>query len=177
MFDFIKRYALKKHLSAKAVERDRQVVSLRNAKNIGMICEITDEDSYKDIFAVFSKLQTISKVQMVGYIDENAVPFYCLEQLAADYFCRKNLNWFGKPDMVQIDDFVNTEFDILLDFTKGSHAPIHYMLTLTKATFVVGGNPANRDYYDLLIEGEDLSNKKLLENIYVYTQKLGGHNE
>ena len=69
MFDFIKRYALKKHLAANTVERDRQIVSLRNAKNIGMVCEITDEDSYKDVFAVFSKLQTISKVQMVGSIN------------------------------------------------------------------------------------------------------------
>ena len=174
MFDFIKKYALKKHLAANAVERDRQIVSLRSAKSIGMICEIADEDSYKDVFAVFSKLQTIGKVQMVGYIDEKAVPFYCLEQLAADYFCRKNLNWYGKPDMVQIDDFVNTEFDILIDFTKTYLAPIHYILTLTRASFVVGGNPSNKDYYDLQIEGEELSNKKLLENVYVYTQKLKG---
>ena len=174
MFDFIKRYALKKHLAANAIERDRQVVSLRNAKSIGMICEITDEDSYKDVFAVFSKLQTISKVQMVGYINENSVPFYCLEQLAADYFCKKNLNWYGKPDMVQIDDFVATDFDILIDFTKSNLAPIHYILTLTHASFVTGGNTFNKEYYDLLIEGEELSNKKLLENIYVYTQKLKG---
>lgn len=174
MFDFIKRYALKKYLAANAVERDRQVVSLRSAKNIGMVCEITDEDSYKDVFAVFSKLQTISKVQMVGYINESSVPFYCLEQLAADYFCKKNLNWYGKPDMVQVDDFVNTEFDILIDFTKSSLAPIHYILTLTRANFVTGRNPANIEYYDLLIEGEDLSNKKLLENIYIYTHKLKG---
>ena len=174
MFDFIKRYALKKHLAANTVERDRQIVSLRNAKNIGMVCEISDEDSYKDVFAVFSKLQTISKVQMVGYIDENAVPFYCLEQLAADYFCKKNLNWYGKPDMVQIDDFVNTDFDILIDFTKSSLAPIHYILTLTRASFVTGGNQYNKEYYDLTIEGEGLSNKKLLENVYIYTQKLKG---
>ena len=76
--------------------------------------------------------------------------------------------------MVQVDDFVNTEFDILIDFTKTELAPIHYILTLTRATFVAGGNSANKDYYDLLIEGDDLSNKKLLENIYVYTQKLKG---
>lgn len=174
MFDFIKNYALKKHLAANMVVRDRQLVSLKNAKSIGMVCEITDEESYKDVFAVFSKLQSISKVQMVGYINENEVPFYCLEQLAADYFCRKDLNWYGKPNMVQVDDFVNTDFDILLDFTKSSLAPIHYMLTLTHSTFVAGGNLANKDYYDLLIEGKELSNMKLLENIYVYTQKLKG---
>ena len=174
MFDFIKKYALKKHLSANAIERDRKVVSLRCAKNIGMVCEISDEDSYKDVFAVFSKLQTISKVQMVGYINENAVPFYCLEQLAADYFCKKNLNWYGKPDMVQVDDFVNTDFDILIDFTISSLPPIHYILTLTRASFVTGGNPFNKEFYDLWIEGDDLSNKKLLENVYIYTQKVKG---
>lgn len=173
MFDFIKKYALKKYLAEHTVVRDRQLVSLRNAKNIGVIAEITDEDSYKDVFAIFSKLQSICKVQMVGYIDEAAVPFYCLEQLAADYFCRKNLNWYGKPDVVQVDDFVSTDFDILIDFSHTNLAPVHYMLTLTQAKFVVGGNAANKDYYDLTIEGVD-SNKKLLENTYIYTQKLKG---
>ena len=140
MFDFIKKYALKKHLAANAVERDRQVVSLRSAKNIGMVCEISDEDSYKDVFAVFSKLQTISKVQMVGYIDENAVPFYCLEQLAADYFCKKNLNWYGKPDMVQIDDFVNTDFDI----EKFQYRIINIIVNQDNAFFGTANQVANK---------------------------------
>lgn len=173
MFEFIKRYALKKHLSEHKVTRDRKVVSLRNAKNIGIVAEITDEDSYKEIFAVFSKLQTISKVQMVGYIDEKMVPFYCLDQLAADYFCKKDLNWYGKPEMVQVSDFINTDYDILIDFTRRDLAPIQYMLTLSKAQFIVGGNKENQEFYDLIIEGTD-SHKKLLENIYVYTQKLIG---
>lgn len=173
MFEFIKRYALKKHLSEHKVTRDRKVVSLRNAKNIGIVVEITDEDSYKEIFAVFSKLQTISKVQMVGYIDEKMVPFYCLDQLAADYFCKKDLNWYGKPEMVQVSDFINTDYDILIDFTRRDLAPIQYMLILSKAQFIVGGNKENQEFYDLIIEGTD-SHKKLLENIYVYTQKLIG---
>lgn len=174
MFDFIKRYALKKHLAENLVHRERQVVSLRGAKSIGMICEITDEDSYKANFSIFSKLQTISKVQMVGYVNEPAVPFYCLEQLAADYFCQKDLNWYGKPVMVQIDDFTNADFDILLDFTRNPLAPVQYMLHQNHSKFVVGANHHNKDYYDLMIEGADDNDKKLLENIYVYTQKLIG---
>lgn len=174
MFDFIKRYALKKHLAENVVNRERQVISLREAKTIGMICEISDEDSYKANFAIFSKLQTITKVQMVGYINEQFVPFYCLEQLAADYFCQKNLNWFGKPTMVQVDDFIQTDFDILLDFTHNSLAPVQYMLHQNHSKFVVGGNVNHKEYYDLMIEGADENGKKLLENIYVYTQKLIG---
>lgn len=175
MFDFIKNYSLNKYLAANAYERERRVVSLKQAQAIGMVCEITDEDSYKNYFAVFSKLQTMcSKVQLIGYIDDKMVPFYCLEQLAADYFCKKNINWYGKPEMVQIDDFVKTDFDMLIDFTQRSLAPVKYILTLTHSKFVVGGNLEHRDYYDLLIDGGVESAKKLLENIYIYTQKLTG---
>lgn len=175
MFEFIKRYALNKYLAVNAYERERRVVSLKKAQTIGMVCEITDEDSYKNYFAIFSKLQSMaSKVQMLGYIDDKVVPFYCLEQLAADYFCNKNINWYGKPEMVQIDDFVKNDFDMLIDFSQRSLAPIKYVLTLSHANFLVGGNEEHRDYYDLLIEGVGDSGKKLLENIYLYTQKLTG---
>ena len=97
MFAKIKRYFLHKYLSENKAVRQRKLIPLQQARSIGIICEITDENSYKDIFAIFTKLQVQERnVRLIGYVNEKEVPFYCLPQLTADYFCNANLNWFGK---------------------------------------------------------------------------------
>ena len=91
MFARIKNYFLQKHLKAKKPEIIRELCALERANTIGVLCEITDEDSYKAIFKIFTQLQQNNKiVHLIGYIDEKYVPFYCLQQLSADYFCQNS---------------------------------------------------------------------------------------
>ena len=98
MFSKIKNYFLQKYLTENKKVRQRQILSLQQARTIGILCEITDENSYKDIFRVFSMLQaTGQNVKLIGYINEKEVPFFCLQQLSADYFSNKHLNWYGNP--------------------------------------------------------------------------------
>lgn len=103
------------------------------------------------------------------------MPYYCLEQLSADYFCNKHLNWFGKPEHAQLNDFLKQDFDILIDFTKNELSPIKYCLQMCKAKFIVGNSNYNKEFYDLLIEGEKISEEELLENIEKYTEQLSGN--
>ncbi|MCQ2262723.1 MAG: hypothetical protein MJZ70_00400 [Bacteroidales bacterium] len=174
--NFIKRYFNKRYISENKKVRNPQVVSLRDAKNVGILCNITTEDTYKDIYAVFSRLQTADRaVWLMGYIDDKQVPFYCLQQLSADYFCNKDLNWYGKPEKVQIRDFANTEFDILIDFSHDVFDPLRLIMNLSPAKFIVGSEKRNVDCYDLLIQTEkEISNIELLKNITHYTNQLSG---
>ena len=117
MFDRIKNHFLRKHIEERKSDKTRAVCALERAATVGMLCEITDEDSYKAIFRIFTQLQNAGKVvHLIGYIDEKFVPFYCLQQLSADYFCQKQLTWCGEPNVVQVTDFIQRDFDILLDF-------------------------------------------------------------
>lgn len=172
----IKKHLIKKYISENKKVREPQILALRNAKRIGILCNITTEDTYKDIYAVFSKLQTTQRsVWMMGYIDDKAVPFYCLQQLSADYFCNKDLNWYGKPEKGQIKDFVNMEFDMLIDFSHDVFDPLRLIMAITPAKLIVGSEKRNTEYYDLLIQSEEpLSNMELLHNIDKYTLKLAG---
>ncbi|MBO4645599.1 MAG: hypothetical protein J5642_03685 [Bacteroidales bacterium] len=140
------------------------------------MCNITTEDTYKEIYAVFSRLQTAKRsVWLMGYIDEKAVPFYCLQQLSADYFCKKDLNWFGRPNKVQIEDFCKIDFDIMIDFSHQKFDPIRLMMQITPAHFIVGGNKENIDCYDLLIDSEqELTHNELINEIAKYTSSLSG---
>jgi len=167
----IRNFFLGKHIQKNKFLRNKVLTSIERAKSIGIICNITDEQSYKDIFALFTKLQINDRpVWLMGYIDEKNVPFYCLQQLSADYFCKKNLTWYGAPNFVQMSDFLQKEFDLLIDFTKTAFAPVRYMLALSHAKFIVGSAFENQQLYDLYIAGDDNDCAHLLKNIQFYTK-------
>jgi hypothetical protein len=175
MLSKIKNYFLHKHLEAKKPDKIRAVCALERANTIGVLCEITDEDSYKAIFRIFTQLQQNGKiVHLIGYIDEKFVPFYCLQQLSADYFCQKQLTWCGEPNMVQVTDFIHRDFDILLDFNYRYHAPVEAILATAAAKFIVGSCPDYSDLYDLFIRTESGNYGKFLSSAYNYTSKLTG---
>lgn len=172
----IKKFFLKKYLSENKPNRQIRMVNLPNAKTIGLLCEITDEDSYKDIYRVFSHLQEQGhQVKLIGYINEKEVPFYCLPQLTADYFCQKHLNWYGLPNMEQVRDSLKTQYDMLVDFNCRYHAAIETFLSLSHARFIVGRASCYQQQYDLFIDAEKCSNAQYLETVGIYTQKLTGN--
>ncbi len=178
MFPRIKNHFLKKHLAENKKNRQKKLLALSQAKSVGILCEITDEDSYKDIFRLFNSLQTNGHtVRLIGYINEKEVPFFCLQQLSADYFCNKHLNWFGNPTMVQVQDFINKDFDILIDFNSRYNAPVKAILAQSSAKFIVGRESSNSSLYDLYISKSPKDNQTYLKEIYTYTQMLTGNDK
>ena len=176
MFSKIKNYFLQKHLAENKKNRQRNLLALSRAKSIGIVCEITDENSYKDIFRLFNNLQNDGHVvKMIGYIDEKEVPFFCLQQLSADYFCNKHLNWYGNPTMVQVQDFINKDFDVLIDFNYRFHGPVKAILAQSNAKFIIGRERTNSTLYDLFIDKSPKDNQTYLKEIFTYTQMLTGN--
>jgi hypothetical protein len=152
------------------------IISLEQVRTMAVLCHITDEDSYKEIHDLFSKLHSPKRnVWLMGYIDEKKVPYYCLPQLSADYFSKQNLNWFGKPNFIQLTDFVKKDFDILIDFTRKDLPPLHYILSTSNAKLIIGANEYAQDYYDIFIKDTSRWNYIiLLKNIHNYLLKLTG---
>lgn len=176
MINWIKNRWLSNYIAETKKERTRSVTSLSKAKSIGFLCTIDSEEAYRNIFSIFTNFQQNNKnVRLVAFIKEKTVPFYCLQQLTADYFCLKDLNWYGKPAMVQVNDFMEIDFDILIDFTQAPDLlPIQLILQLSQAKLIVGANPAHKEMYDLFINDEMVNNKTLIDNIDLYSRKLIG---
>jgi hypothetical protein len=152
------------------------MVSLEQVKSMGVLCQITDEDSYKTIHELFAKLQSPKRaVRLMGYVDKKEVPYFCLPQLSADYFSRKQLNWYGKPDFVQLNDFIQKDFDMLIDFSRKNLSPIHYILATSNAKLRIGANEFMQDLYDIFIHDEtEPDHLELLKIIHNYLLKLTG---
>ena len=176
MFSFIKKYFFNKYLAENKPDRNVSIGSLSRASSIGILCEITDEDSYKEIFYIFSKLQEHGhQVRLIGYVNDKEVPFYCLPQLTADYFSQKHLNWYGIPNMEQIHDFLKEDYDLLIDFSYRPNMPMQAILALSHAKFIVGRDPESQNSYDLFIDAVNSNYLKYLEAVSTYSEKLTGN--
>jgi len=176
MIHLVKKHLLKRSLIKHKPSRKKEMASLEQVKTMGIVCQITDEDSYKEMYDLFSKLHSPKRtIWLMGYIDESKVPYFCLQQLSADYFSKKQLNWYGKPDFVQFYDFVNKDFDILIDFSRNDLSPLQYILAVSNAKLIVGANEYAKDLYDIFIHDEaELDHLRLLKIIHNYLLKFTG---
>ena len=174
--NFIKRHFIKKYITDNKPVRDINIVSLQKAKTVGLICNITTEDTYKEIYAVFSNLHNANRaVWLMGYINDKEVPFYCLPQFTAEFFCNKDLNWYGRLEKPLTKEFAEKDFDILIDFSHEPFDAIRLIMSISRAHFIVGAQKDNAPYYDLLINSEEeLSHADLLKHVETYTKKLSG---
>ncbi|MDR1345765.1 MAG: hypothetical protein LBK03_03585 [Bacteroidales bacterium] len=174
MLSKLKNHLLKKDIAAHNPHRKRKICSLKTAKLIGIIAEITDEDSYKNIFSFIRQLQQYGiKVFLLGYVHYKSIPFFCLKQLSAEYFCKKELNFYGKPDSPRLKGLLHESFDMLIDFTSEKHNPISYILQVTHAQFTVGANHHHHNLYDLFLDvGKKHTIQELSQIIDHYTNKL-----
>jgi len=176
MISLIKRHLFNRSLKKHKSFREKKIVSLEQVRSMGIICQITDENSYKEMYDLFSKLHSPKRtVWLMGYINESKVPYFCLQQLTADYFSRKQLNWYGKPDFIQLHDFIDKDFDILIDFSRNDLLPLQYILSASKAKLLVGSNNYAREYYDIFIQDErEMNWMRFLKIIHDYLQKFTG---
>ena len=176
MIKLIKKYLLKQCLKNHQAVREKTIISLEQARTMGILCQITDEESYKEVYDLFSKLHSPKRtLWLMGYINQKEVPYYCLQQLSVDYFSNKNLNWYGKPDFPQLHDFIKKDFDILIDFSRNDLLPLRYILTASNAKLIVGANEYVQELYDVFIKDEaNIDSLKLLETIHNYLIKLTG---
>lgn len=176
MINSLKKHLLRRSLKRHKSFREKQLASLEQVRTIGIMCQIFDEDSYKEIHGLFSKLHSLKRtVWLMGYVDGRSVPYYCLQQLSADYFSKKNLNWYGKPDFIQLNDFINTDFDILIDFSHNDLPPLQYILSTSKAKLIIGANKHAQNLYDMFIKSDiEMDHIELLKTIHNYLLKLTG---
>ncbi|MFZ4401513.1 MAG: DUF6913 domain-containing protein [Bacteroidales bacterium] len=143
---------LKKHLPKN--QRFRKIVNLDDAKTVGIIYEIKDEQNYNHISRFIKLLQDKQiNVKAIGYFDGNIRPIYAIEKLALDYYDRKDLNWYAKPKGNYVTDFCKTDFDILIDVSLVDIFQIKFIAAFSKAKFKVGKDGENnKAIFDLMID-------------------------
>jgi len=91
--------------------------------------------------------------------DESVIKAYSY-QIGMNHFTKKRLNWFNKPTSSSAEQFIEKEFDLLVDLTIEKFFPLEYILGASKAKFKLGRFYEENNYYDLMI---DIDKNKDLE--------------
>ncbi|MDR3350858.1 MAG: hypothetical protein LBN98_04330 [Prevotellaceae bacterium] len=109
------------------------------------------------------------KVQLLAYSPESAPPQSFIITVNKRLFYKEQLNWFGKPVTGEVDDFIRSPFDILIDFSSAPCYPMQYVTTFSRAQMRVGkiAYPDN-PYEFILTIPEKGDNKFFIEQLKHY---------
>ena len=145
--------------------RVRKACSLQNAKKVGLIYKERDSSFHRVVKDLAKHLRDelgVRRVAIFSYVDVDAkkTPSYLVKKLDSGFFCKSDLNWYGKP-VSEIESFVNVEFDILIDLELEPVLPLKHILKMSKAHMKVGPSQEgfNSTEYDVIIQPNNTGEK------------------
>ena len=120
---------------------------------MGILYKERDHGFYrtiKDIAKHFQDELGVKRVSMLSYVDKDSkrTPGWLVKKLDSGYFCKSDLNWYGKP-VKEIEAFTEVEFDILIDLELEPILPLKHVLNMSMAQMKVGAEQVDwafRDY-------------------------------
>lgn len=174
--NFRKKSALK-YLFAHANEKKRssKQFNLTNATSIAVIYYLPDEDTYKKAEMIIAQLLAMNiKTRVVAFSPLKFDPHYFIPKITQDIINSKDLNFRFQPDKPFVNEFINTEFDILIDLSLTEHLPLLYLAAMSKAGLKIGRfEEKHKDIYDLMIhQTEDETIDTFAQQIFHYLNQI-----
>jgi len=148
----IGKYYFRKDLTR--FDRFRKMTNLGDAKRIGILYTLNEVPDYDKISEFVSLLQHEHKeVKALGFVKNKNLVSRFLPKLSYDFFSKRDLTWFYKPIHNKVKDFIEKEFDILIDLSLQDSFPLKYISGLSNAFCRVGRfSDENSEYYDLMFD-------------------------
>ena len=150
--DLILASQLKKEMAR--THRDKKFNSFVNSRSIGILYMVGEEKDQIEFTAFVTKLKEEKKeIKALGLLKYKDIPHYCYPKISYDYITTRNINWMKKPTGEKVHDFINKEFDILINFDTTRNASLNYIAGLSHAKCKVGlFHEINKPIYDLMID-------------------------
>lgn len=163
------QYFLKKSHSGH--QRQRQAFNLNQAQTFGIIYEAIDKESF-DIIQNFHEVLKYNKktVKVLGYVPAKRYDMGLMLNLETHLYKWSDVNWYYKPTLPAVNEFIENEFDMLLDFSLNPQMPIVNVVAASKAKFKVGRyTDSYQNYYDMMLDApKDISLKEYMRIVRKY---------
>jgi hypothetical protein len=149
---FIGGFILKQRL--KKTKRRKKFNNLHNSHKIGIVWDGSNIADFEAITAFYQEMQKINiQVDIVCYYPKNILPdeYTLIRYLTC--VKKSDLNFLFIPQSVDIDEFINTPYEILIDINNNNYFPAKYITVLSRAEFKVGAeSSAYSDKLDMTIK-------------------------
>jgi hypothetical protein len=169
---FAKSYLLQQH---QLLNRVQQPINLTSAHTVALLYYVSDEPTYKMAELILSQLTAMNmKVRVVCYTDLKIIPHYFIPKITQDIITAKDVNWRFQPVKTFVKEFINAEYDILIDLSLNDHLPLLYCSALSKAGLKVGRfQEDHRMFYDLMIHSlPDETIETFAEQVIYYLSRI-----
>jgi len=159
-------------------KRRKEICNLESAKSIGILYDASSEEQINLVRPFVSFFFDLKKdVKALGFVNAKELSYCHVPKLQYDFFYKKDLNWYYKPQNYIIDNFIKKEHDILINLTDSSVIPIKYLVASSLAHFKIGIYEENYQIYDLMISlTDDRSQQKLMDEIKHYINLINKKN-
>lgn len=147
-------------LELKSLHRNKTFMNMEEAKTVGILFDATQPENFDLIKKYIIYLKDMKKrVRAIGFYNQKETPPMAYSKLEYDFFTLKDLNWYNFPDNIYVRNFIEDEYDILLDLNIYDSFPLRYVSAVSKAKFKVGkkspGNyRENNSTFDLMIDAD-----------------------
>lgn len=157
--------------------RIRRAVNLAEARDIGILFNMTSETEYDRVSRFARSLQEQGKkVQVIGFYKYRKLPPYYAQKLAYDIMQPQHLDPFYRPRAGFVTHFINHPFDILIYLGSANEFPLYYIAVLSRAGFKLGRmgeDEAGILPYDLMIEtSQETDSEALIRHLIYYTSSF-----
>ena len=159
-------------------DRQCRMTNLQDAKRIGILYTLDEVPDYDRVSEFVSQLQGKHKeVKALGFVKNNNLIQRFLPKISYDFFSKRDLTWFYKPIHNQVRDFIEKEFDLLIDLSLHDSFPLKYISGLSNALLRVGKfSEENTEYYDLMIDFKpSMTSEEYLGQIQHYLTIIHTH--
>lgn len=155
-------------LLIKKQKRHVYVSNIKEAENIGIIFNATHTVNYEIIKGLVKELHSKDiSVTALGFVDSDNLIDHYLIRKGFDFFTHKNLNWYYRPVGEKISEFINQEFDILINLSLEKFLPLDFIILESRAKFKVGKMFDDHSAVDMMID-----TSKEIENINILNEEI-----
>lgn len=138
---------------ANNLSRQKIVCNIDDAKTIGICFPFTDKEDFDLLKKYVLYLRDLKKkVKAIGYYTTKEEPAVQYSKVDYDFFSKTAHNWYGKPTDHIVKNFIEEEFDIMIDINPNKDAVLTYIAAMSHARFKVGRFEENDYIHDLLFE-------------------------
>lgn len=158
-------------LEIKSLHRNKTFMNMADAKTVGILFDATESGNFDLVKKYIIYLKDMKKrVKAIGFYNQKETPPMAYSKLDYDFFTIKDLNWYNFPDNIYVRNFIEDQYDILLDLNIQDSFPLRYVSSLSKAKFKVGKkSERNNSIFDLMIDADASKGMKyFLRNIDAY---------
>lgn len=151
-------------------------ITFEKAKSIGILYDSTNEKHFELVKKYVKEVREVHHKEVValGFYNQKELPPMRFSKLGLDFFTLKDLNWYHKPMTAVVKNFVQRDFDILIDLHLVNSIPFQYILASSKAKFKIGKyDRLFTPFYDFMLSvSDDTSFSQFLDQVIHYLNSL-----